>query len=363
MKQYAPAAAGLCVLLLFAAAILTERGSTRSELVAASMLAAKTGHKAAMLHSAGYYNNLAAADSWEMGPSSAALAAGPDVHIRRGREQLLAQVESRRLSNRGKALVKLCSAGNDQACTQIASNPRELRALEAEEAAQNQQAKQLHLRASHAAYAQDPQIMAGVRRAANSMTNQLAMEYQDQADAKNIWDASNWQSGALGDVVSNQWLAACGQGNAAACNHIARSNGALQALLTSSSTPGPPIEAYMPIEAPKPVFVAAKQPKAKPGMLTDVMNFLGLSDNFDKSGVRSSSIPKMVPDVGFHKGHKYNAVWNDGTIAPVLSDNEDAKKFYKDAGKVQLFDFSDTVKQRDQPVWKPDRKKGLPLWQ
>ena len=197
-------------------------------------------------------------------------------------------------------------------------------------------------------------MMAGVVRAANSMANQEAMAYQDNADAANIWDASNWQSGKLGDVVSNQWLAACGEGNSAACSHIAQSNGALQALLTSSSTPGPPIEAYMPSPAPKPVYVAATRPKAKPGMLSDVMNFLGLGDNYDKSGVRNVRIPKMVPDQGFHQGPKYSAVWNDGTIAPELSDNANAKKFYRDAGKMlkMNLDFSDTVKSKPQPLWK-----------
>lgn len=183
---------------------------------------------------------------------------------------------------------------------------------------------------------------------------QEAMAYQDQADAGNIWDASHWQSGALGDVVSNQWLAACGQGNAAACNHIAKSNGALQALLTASSTPGPPIEAYMPSTAPpKAVYVSAKPKKSKPGMLSDVLSFLGLGDNFDKSGVHTAAIPKMVPDVGFHKGPKYTAVWNDGTIAPELSDNANAKKFYHDAGKMlKTIDFSDTVKAKPQALWK-----------
>jgi len=180
------------------------------------------------------------------------------------------------------------------------------------------------------------------------------MAYQDQADAGNIWDATNWQSGALGDVVSNQWLAACAQGNTAACSHIAQSNGALQSLLNSASTPGPPIQAYMPSPAPpKAVYVSPKPKKSKPGMLSDVLGFLGLGDDFDKSGVHTAEIPKMVPDVGFHKGPKYSAVWNDGTIAPALSDNANSKKFYHDAGKMlKTIDFSDTVKAKPQALWK-----------
>lgn len=330
------AAAAACVLLLLAGSRLG--GGPRALL---------SHLRGARLHSVGYYENLAAADSWDAGP------AGADAHIRRGRTQLLAQIQSRRLGHRGRALVKLCSEGNNEACEHIASDPRELRALQSQEAAQKQRAQQLRLR-RETEYKPDPQMMARVVRAANSMANQEALQYQDNADAKNIWDASNWQSGKLGDVVSNQWLAACGQGNSAACSHIAQSNGALQALLTSSSTPGPPIEAYMPSPAPKPVYVAAQKPKAKPGMLSDVMDFLGLGDNYDQSNVRKVTIPKMVPDQGFHKGPKYSAVWNDGTIAPELSDNANSKKFYRDAGKMlkMNLDFSDTVQAKPQRLWK-----------
>ena len=59
----------------------------------------------------------------------------------------------------------------------------------------------------------------------------------------------------------------------------------------------------------------------------------------------------MIPDVGFHKGPKYTAVWNDGTIAPELSDNANAKKFYNDAAAIK-FDFSDTVNPAPVKLWK-----------
>jgi len=328
------ASAVLCVLALIA----PQAGPSALVLRAQTTTQAK-------LHSVGFYENLVAADSWEAGPA--------DVHIHRGRLQLLSQVRSHKLGNRGKALVKLCSEGNNQACAQIARSPRELQALQSQEMAQKRRALQLRQQ-ELGSYTVDPQMMAGVGREAKSMANQEAMAYQDQADSGNIWDASHWQSGAMGDVVSNQWLAACGKGNTGACNHIAKSNGALQALLTSSERPGPPIEAYMPSHAPQPVYVSAEQRKTKPGMLTDVMNFLGLSDNFDQSGVHSNEIPKMVPDIGFQKGPKYTAVWNDGTIAPELSDNANAKKFYHDAGKMMKMrlDFSDTVKAKPQAIWK-----------
>jgi hypothetical protein len=305
----------------------------------------------ARLRSVGYYENLEAADNWEAGPSSsAALSPSADSHKLRGRMQLLAQVRTRArvLGAKGKELVKLCSQGNQQACARIATDPHELRALQYQEARQRR-AQQLHLQ-GHGGV--ENRQLAGVAAEANAeATNALA--YQDEADAGNIWDASHWQSAALGDVVSNQWLAACGQGNAAACRHIAGSNGALQALLTSSSKPGPPIEAYMPATVPRPVYVAPKKRKAAPGMLSDVMNMLGLDDQYDGSGVKSAAVPKMVPDVGFHEGPKYTAVWNDGTIAPELSDN-DNKKFYRDARKLlkTSLSFTDTVKAKPPILWK-----------
>ena len=324
--------------VLFVAALVSPRAGP------AALLAAKMSKTT--LRSVGYYENLMAADSWEAGPVLA-------IDARRGRMQLLAQIQTHRLGNRGKALVKLCSEGNNQACAQIARSPREMGALQSQEVAQQRRAQQL-LQQKLQPYGTDPEMMAGVRREAKSMASQEAMAYHDQADSGNIWDASHWQSGAMNDVVSNQWLAACGKGNTAACNHIARSNGALQALLTSSERPGPPIEAYMPSQAPQPVFVSAKKQIEKPGMITNVMDFLGLSDSFDQSGVHSNAIPKMVPDVGFHKGSRYTAVWNDGTIAPELSDNANAKKFYHDAGKMlkMRLDFSDTVKSKPQALWK-----------
>jgi len=330
--------------VLFLAALVSPRAGPAA-LLAAKM--SKTTLRSATLRttlrSVGYYENLMAADSWEAGPALA-------VDARRGRMQLLAQIQTHRLGNRGKALVKLCSEGNNQACAQIARSPREMGALQSQEAAQQRRAQHL-LQQKLQPDGTDPEMMAGVRREAKSMASQEVMAYQDQADPGNIWDASHWQSGAMNDVVSNQWLAACGKGNAAACNHIARSNGALQALLTSSERPGPPIEAYMPSQAPQPVFVSAKKQE---GMIANVMDFLGLSDSFDQSGVHSNAIPKMVPDVGFHKGSRYTAVWNDGTIAPELSDNANAKKFYHDAGKMlkMRLDFSDTVKSKPQALWK-----------
>ena len=43
--------------------------------------------------------------------------------------------------------------------------------------------------------------MKAVKTAARSMARQAARGSEDEAGAGNIWDASHWQSGALGDVV------------------------------------------------------------------------------------------------------------------------------------------------------------------
>lgn len=196
--------------------------------------------------------------------------------------------------------------------------------------------------------------MKAVKAAARSMARQAARGSEDEAGAGNIWDASHWQSGALGDVVSTQWLAACGEGDKSACTHIARSNGALQALLTSSSKPGPPIEAYMPVEAPRPVYVTPKRRVANSGMLQGVLSMLGLTDTMAKSGVKARLPPKMIPDTGFKAGPRYSAVWNDGTIAPDLSDNGLKMREVKhEVGRMlNKIDFSDEVHPRPQKLWK-----------
>ncbi|EKX40669.1 hypothetical protein GUITHDRAFT_154050 [Guillardia theta CCMP2712] len=253
-----------------------------------------------------------------------------------GRTQLLDQVSGDvGMRSRFEALTKQCSDGSDQACLEIAQNKQYL----------NQLSTTVHhkrpARASRASPSSNQMNLQAVSKQLEPLKKLSAYSktYQDMADVKGLWDSSKWQSGALGDVVSSQWLEACSEGNQAACNHIARSNGALNQLLQSSIQPGPPIEAYMPSDAPKPVFVKPKPPQ--PGLFTSFMQALGLSDEFDNSGVTAEKIPKMLPDNGFSRAPKYKAVWNDGTIAPSLSDN---------AGNKDLFPafheslFSDSVK-------------------
>jgi len=126
------------------------------------------GGGAVRIHSVGYYENLAAADKWEAGPATGA-ALADDERVRRGRTQLLAQVRARRLGSRGHALVRLCAQGNDQACAQIAGNPRELRALQEAQ----QRAQLLRQRAPSD---QQQEMMAGVKRAARAMANQVSAD-------------------------------------------------------------------------------------------------------------------------------------------------------------------------------------------
>ena len=178
----------------------------------------------APLRSAGYYENLAAADSWEEGPGhAAAVEAVPTsasaLGARRGRHghgrtQLLAQVHAHaRLGSRGKALVRLCAGGNVKACARIAGNAHELAALEADQVRQARHVQQQRRRrkaiaaggAAAASAGAPPQargdMMKAVKTAARSMARQAARGSQDGAGTGNIWDASHWQSGALGDVV------------------------------------------------------------------------------------------------------------------------------------------------------------------
>jgi hypothetical protein len=125
--------------------------------------------RGARLHSVGYYENLAAADQWEAGPTATELA---DAHVRRGRTQLLAQVRTQRLGSRGHALVGLCAQGNDRACAQIANSPRELRSLQAAQQRAQEKLRQL----APAPDAQEQQqMMDGVKRAARAMANQVQM--------------------------------------------------------------------------------------------------------------------------------------------------------------------------------------------
>jgi hypothetical protein len=126
--------------------------------------------RGARLHSVGYYENLAAADQWEAGPTAGTELA--DAHVRRGRTQLLAQVRTQRLGSRGHALVGLCAQGNDRACAQIANSPRELRSLQAAQQRAQEKLRQL----APAPDAQEQQqMMDGVKRAARAMANQVQM--------------------------------------------------------------------------------------------------------------------------------------------------------------------------------------------
>eukprot|EP00960_Hanusia_phi_P067821 766710-Hanusia_phi.AAC.13 len=271
------------------------------------------------LHSASYYQSLADADRWELGPDGS----GEGDFSLKGRTQLLDEVSGDvGIKSRFEALTKQCSDGSDQACLEIAQNKQFL----------NQLSTTVHQRrhpraSSPSAAVKQMRLQTGLRDVEPlKRLSKYSKQYQDMADVKGLWDSSKWQSGALGDVVSSQWLEACSQGNQAACNHIARSNGALNQLLQSSIQPGPPIEAYMPSDAPKPVYVKPKPPK--PGLFTSFMQALGLSDEYDNSGVTAEKIPKMLPDNGFSRAPKYKAVWNDGTIAPSLSDNAGNKELF-----------------------------------
>ena len=222
-----PAAVAVSAALVLASGCLLVLLSTHGP---SALLASSS----APLHSADYYENLAAADSWEEGPAAAVEAVptrAPELDAQRGRHghgrtQLLAQVHAHaRLGHRGKALVRLCAGGNVKACARIAGNAHELAALEAEQARQARHVQQQQRRRrtaiaaaggaaaggaaagiAAAASAGAParargDMMKAVKTAARSMARQAARGSEDEAGAGNIWDASHWQSGALGDVV------------------------------------------------------------------------------------------------------------------------------------------------------------------
>ena len=212
-----PAAVAVSAALVLASGCLLVLLSTHGP---SALLASSS----APLHSAGYYENLAAADSWEEGPAAAVEAVptrAPELDAQRGRHghgrtQLLAQVHAHaRLGHRGKALVRLCAGGNVKACARIAGNAHELAALEAEQARQARHVQQQRRRRRTAIAAAGGaaaggagaparargDMMKAVKTAARSMARQAARGSEDEAGAGNIWDASHWQSGALGDVV------------------------------------------------------------------------------------------------------------------------------------------------------------------
>jgi len=318
-----------------------------------------------LVHSAKYYQALANMDSWQSGPHVALKAPAP-LKADKARLQSLTLTGSARPLNEGA--IKACASGNDRACAQLAAHPTEIKQLR-----QAVDTRDAAVRVSHRASPRvipakatpiswktwqalsAPKAVAPTvspKAVAPTVTPAMqdAMIDQDRKDAGNVWNVANWQSGALGDVVSDQWLKSCGEGNQEACNQIAKSQGALNSLLTSSYNPGPPIQAYIPASVPKAVYSVKKAPKShSQGFMGEVLSALGLGDSYYNSGVKhQGKIPKMVPDRGFAKGPKYSAVWNDGTVAPELSDESGTKlNLAADASKAWNVDlFGDSVQQK-----------------
>jgi hypothetical protein len=150
-----------------------------------------------------------------------------------------------------------------------------------------------------------------------------------------MWDSKRWQSGGVDDVVSNQWLNACTNGDYDACKHIGSSSSALHALLEASAKAGgkPVADFEEPASVPRPVYAIPSRGKhgrgssggggdsVNGGFFGSLMADLGLGDTFTKQSGTARAPPKMVPDVGLDgRGDKSGAMWNDGTVAEGLSD-------------------------------------------
>lgn len=283
------------------------------------------------VQSASYYARMAAADDWMLGPKDHV-----QLHSARARLQLLA--EQPRSPLRGmQGVIKACSEGNDRACAALAQHHSAVQALQDAQPAPARRARAPSL---------SPSL--------SSFSSSSSSKSFDLSANNGIWDPRNWQSGqldTLGNVASNQWLAACGDGDARACRDIAKSGSALDNLLRSASRPGPPLQSYMKSKAPRAVYVAKAPPPAlskKSGLFSQALDFLGLGDDFDaQKGAPAVHMPKMVPDVGLHRGPKYSAVWNDGTVAAALSDQPGRRHIDTDSA-LHFFDDAQAAKPADQ---------------
>mmetsp|Transcript_40325 Transcript_40325/g.84277 ORF Transcript_40325/g.84277 Transcript_40325/m.84277 type:complete len:333 (-) Transcript_40325:414-1412(-) len=186
-------------------------------------------------------------------------------------------------------LVKSCAFGNDDACREIESKPADLRSL-----------------------------VAAVSRGGASMRRASPLV---DATSTNRHRRRSVEGGAAGSrgpsgqhATAAQGLSGCMGGDWAACETIAGSAADLDRLL--SSPPAPLIMASPSQQRVlQPVFVP---PAPSGGVIGRVMAALGLSDEAVPSGVRRAVAPRMVPDEGLAPGKA--AEWNDGTVAPGLSD-------------------------------------------
>jgi hypothetical protein len=66
---------------------------------------------------------------------------------------------------------------------------------------------------------------------------------------------------------------------------------------------------------PAPVYT---QHKSSGGFFSGLSKMLGLTDSYYAGGDDNVPVPEMVPDSGLQRGNK--AVYNDGTVADMLSD-------------------------------------------